>query len=353
MRSKLTYPTTIISGGIGGAIFAYAFNEIYNSFYPTTLSQLSSFKGKITTRVSLCPKANSYLDKTIKDMPKAGIFPQHIKLFEQYACETYNKISSNDVVTIKSIMTTVKQGFNIIEKAMEETSKPIILLLGEMHDSQQSFLLEALLLTYLKHHNLSSNLLAERDLEQVTELANTSPANYLDINIFQFASHVLNYNLVAIDPFNKVSKYSPLSKERETMMLVEIQEYLEKQPEKVNVISLGMFHLPTFDATFKHLLSDSFHTISINTAEITEAYKRLPHYHETATNIPERFLDLESHNIHSLKFSENIESMTLGQLLDVFQSCHEYDGNSDISYTSIGLDYCGSAASIDDVRECF
>ncbi len=353
MGNQLSYTTSITLGSIGGAAFSFIFNEIYNSYYPTTLSQLTSFKNKINTQSSLCPKANYFLEKTLKDLPKASIFPQHIKLFEQDICETYSKISSNDALTIKSIMTTFKQGIDIIEKAIEETSKPIILLLGEMHNSQQSFLLEALLLTYLKHHNLSSNLLAERDIKQVTELTNESPALYLDINIFQFASHVLNYNLVAIDPLNQVLKFSALSNEREMMMMAQIKDHLEKQPEQVNVVSVGMLHLPTFDATFKKVLKDSFHTISINTAEITESYKRLPHYHETATNIPERLLDLESKHIHSLRISKNIESMTFGQLLDIFQSCHEYDGHSDITYTSIGLDYCVNAVSIDDMSNCF
>ena len=334
-----TYKNSILIGTIGGILTGTFFARVkyhiekYNitTFKSEVIDNIQYLKDNIRFDYKNCPKTNFHLKSDLYEyynLLKSPLKEQdedYKARLEQYICYRYNKLSAKPTaITSSQVMDEVKKTFELIQSTIIENSDPTLLVLGENHLSQESFLLEALILTYLKQHNLSNSFLIERAPNYDN---NTALNKFNDINPIHFAQHVLRYNLVGIDPYNE--DHQVLSYKREKAMGDSVYNHLLKSSDKVIVVAVGLAHLPFFKdytavmhvnvlllklATFGHkVIEEEF------SAEFLETFNSL----------------------NGIRLDQSIEAMSFQQILDIYTDCLENDFNgTDTIYISKSYQEC-------------
>lgn len=340
------YKNAAVIGAISGAIVDPLSAIFYNSKVCNN-KESSNFESEIVQNVKYlennisfdyknCPKSNYYLKASINEYNSLTSFEKQEQspAFREFTCNIYNKMISKTEVTSAQIMKNVKKAFDLIELTVQEDSDPVLLILGENHFDQEAFLLEALILTYLKEHELSSKFLIERS----PNYDNSTALNkFADINPVHFAQHVLGYNLIGIDPHNE--NYETPELKREKAMGRSIYKNLLNSPDKVTVVSVGSGHLPFFKDNMK---AENINVLLLNLHKV-----ELMHNFMFTEERLEKLKDIEL-----IESGVNLESMSFEQVLDIYQDClkNNYSG-IDLMYTSKSyIDYCDNVA--DDLPFC-
>ena len=326
---------------------------IYDYIYPLpdtyigkTTHNLNYLKSQMSVNLN-CPKGNIHLKRSIILNNKKDSWSAELhKLFNLNVCSDYNRISKKSSITAYQVMTEVQKGLDLINAELKNATKPLLLVIGENHLSQESFLIETLILTYLKSQNLSSSFLIERapNYDQNTPISSLG-----DINPIHFAQHVLGFNLIGIDPLNENFRYSAFSPQREEKMVKSINAQLHKSKDKVTVVAVGYLHLPMFDQF--SFIKNNAALLRINTAKTVDSVRALSRFEKDVDSLDEIYKKLDS--IYTLELNVNIESMTFGQILAIYQNCLEENLNeNDMVYSAYGLQKCGARITDDQVYFC-
>lgn len=198
-----TYKNSIFIGTIGGMIagtfFAgvksYFENLTTNNFKTKFIHNVKYLKDNIQHNLLNCPKSNFHLKYYLDEYNHLVRLPFkqqdfHLKkMLEHSICNGYRKLTTPGTIKSSEIINKAKKAFELIDSTVNKNSYNTLLILGENHLSPESFLLENLILTYLKMHNLSSNFLIERS----PNYDQTTPLNkFQDINPIHFAQYVLD-----------------------------------------------------------------------------------------------------------------------------------------------------------------
>lgn len=220
----------------------------------------------------------------------------------------------------------ILSNFNIIKKHIDEgleiaakDSKPLLVILGESHFFQGSLIFENLVTTYLSDKNWNQ-LLAEADQEMLKFYESGFLANYR--NIFtgtSFAKHVLDYNLYAIDPANKVMEDSiafedALSTARNNKMNKAIAQSADGN-HKIAIV--GAHHI-------NHI---------IKSKDILDKFTILPfdisfNFNKLSKDLINAYLDEDKiksieipldPSVIQIDLTNEFESFSLGQIYDIYQ----------------------------------
>ncbi len=312
------------------------------------------FKSKLDQNVLESPKEALFLKKTLQQIKNAKNQPKTtdkntLKLFEQMSCVMYRNITDVTPVKVGDICRQLKENNEFIAEKIKKTEKKIILLIGELHSSQESFLTEISLLAYLKKQKLSASLMIEFDKWSTISYKTQSLYDFLDIDARHFAYHVHKFDLVGIDDYHAQNENDlmPANSIREKGMKKPILDYMESSPYKINPVTIGYSHLPALQIISN---KNDFELIAINTAKVHSLERILTgmSLEENENRVKARYEALDK--IKPFTFSHNLESMSFEQILDIYQICDSQAKNmQEIIYIPAALKECNFISDSDFV----
>lgn len=352
-----TYKNSIFIGTIGGMIAGAFFAGVKSYLEKTTIN---NFRAKITHNIQYlqdniqrnllnCPKSNFHLKYYLNEYNHLVSLPfkqqdYHLKkMLEHSICNGYRKLITPTTISSTQIIEEAKKVFELINSKVNKNSYNTLLILGESHLSPESFLLENLILTYLKRHNLSNNFLIERS----PNYDQSTPLNkFQDINPIHFAQHILGYNLLGIDPYNENEEVEAFSSKREIAMGESILNHLKDSNDMVTVASVGMLHLTFFKDNI-----NAMKTAKNSNILLIKLGKYSALFNEEDELVQNRLSKLDS--IDGIELNISLEAMSFKQILEIYVDCLENDFNGkDNLYSSKDYLQCPDRINYSQISFC-
>lgn len=272
------------------------------------------------------------------------------KFQENLACYKYKEASTKHSLNANKVCSKLNETIKYIDNEINISSNKILLILGEKHNSQQSLLLQMSILSHLKNQNLSSKILCEISDKGALLFNKVHPKYYNFLHICKYASWELGYKVLGYDNQHEVTISNHdniLSKSREDGFKEKILESFAKNFEKVTIVTTGMSHLPELQ---KIKLETSVKLLTINTAKSNQFdnYVVAFNHDNHERKIINSPLSPKFKAIKSFDLEESIESLTLKQVIELYEYCSTVTkSNHDSMIYSKGTEECDMAAPLE------